>query len=248
MHRIDGAGATETGQWTEGNPSTGTPATEITEDWMNAIQNEVENVIVTGAGITLNKASNSQLLLAIQTLIASAVGSTGDIKLTLKTAADAGWLMCNDGTIGSASSGATTRANADTSALYTLLWTNVSNTYAPVTGGRGGSAAADFAANKPIALTKMLGRALAVSGTGSTLTARTLGQTVGAETHALTIAELAAHTHPQQGDTVVANAGATAQGGGGAGWTLGGTTQSTGSGDAHNNMQPTSFLNAMIKL
>jgi hypothetical protein len=75
MHRIDGAGATVTGQWTEGNPSTGTPATEITADWMNAVQNELENVIVTGAGISLNKVSNSQLLLAIQTIIASQSGS-----------------------------------------------------------------------------------------------------------------------------------------------------------------------------
>lgn len=70
MHRIDGAGATVTGQWTEGNPSTGTPATEITSDWMNAVQNEIENVIVTGGGISLNKESNSQLLAAIIEVIA----------------------------------------------------------------------------------------------------------------------------------------------------------------------------------
>jgi hypothetical protein len=70
MHRIDGAGATVTGQRTEGNPSTGVSATEFTADWMNAIQNEVENVIVTGAGGTLNKASNAQLLAAIVTVIA----------------------------------------------------------------------------------------------------------------------------------------------------------------------------------
>lgn len=69
MHRIDSAGATGTGQWTEGNPGTGTPATEITADWMNAVQNELETVIVTGAGIPLNKASNAQLLAALQAII-----------------------------------------------------------------------------------------------------------------------------------------------------------------------------------
>jgi hypothetical protein len=68
MHRIDGAGATIAGQWTEGNPGTGTPATEITADWMNAVQNEIENVI-TDAGITLNKASNAQLLAAVVVLV-----------------------------------------------------------------------------------------------------------------------------------------------------------------------------------
>ena len=70
MHRIDGDGATVTGQWTEGNPSTGEPATEITDDWMNAIQNELEAVIVTGGGIALNKASNTQLLAALIVVVA----------------------------------------------------------------------------------------------------------------------------------------------------------------------------------
>ena len=93
--------------------------------------------------------------------------TTGDVKLTLKTSADTSWVLMNDGSIGSASSGATTRANADTSDLYTLIWTNVTDTWAPVAGGRGGSAAADFAANKALTLPKTLGRALAGYGTGT---------------------------------------------------------------------------------
>lgn len=94
--------------------------------------------------------------------------TTGDVKLTLKTAADTSWVLMNDGTIGDASSGATTRANADTSALFTLLWTNVVDQWAPVSTGRGGSASADFAAHKTIALPKTLGRALAGYGVGTT--------------------------------------------------------------------------------
>jgi len=93
--------------------------------------------------------------------------TTGDVKLTLKTTADSGFVLMDDKTIGDGSSGATGRANADTSALYTLIWTNVTNAWAPVTGGRGGSAAADFAAHKPLALPKTLGRALAGYGTGT---------------------------------------------------------------------------------
>lgn len=69
MHRIDGPGATVTGQWTRGNRSTGVPATQFTDDWCNAVQNEIENVIVTGAGGTLNKANNAQMLAAILTII-----------------------------------------------------------------------------------------------------------------------------------------------------------------------------------
>lgn len=89
---------------------------------------------------------------------------TGDVKITWRKTADPGWVLTDDGTIGSASSGATNRANADTQALYTLLWDNYSDALAPVIGGRGASAAADFAANKPIRLLRVAGRAIACRG------------------------------------------------------------------------------------
>ena len=60
--------------------------------------------------------------------ITNSGASTGDGKITLKTTADPGWIMCNDGTIGSATSGSSTRANADTQALFTLLFNNVDDT------------------------------------------------------------------------------------------------------------------------
>lgn len=94
--------------------------------------------------------------------------TTGDVKFTLKTVADTSWVLMNDTSIGNASSGASGRANADTSALFTLLWTNIIDQWAPVSSGRGASAAADFAANKTIALPKTLGRAMAGYGVGTT--------------------------------------------------------------------------------
>ncbi|MFC3716792.1 hypothetical protein ACFONC_11585 [Luteimonas soli] len=69
MHRIDGQGATSNNKFTEGNPATGTPATEVTADWLNAIQEEIISVLG-AAGINMNKAVNNQLLAAITTLIA----------------------------------------------------------------------------------------------------------------------------------------------------------------------------------
>lgn len=63
-----------------------------------------------------------------------------------------GWVRDNGRTIGSASSGATERANADTSALFSYLWNNFSNTICPVSTGRGANATADFDANKTITL------------------------------------------------------------------------------------------------
>jgi microcystin-dependent protein len=172
--------------------------------------------------------------------------TTGDVKVTWKTTADTGWVMMNDGSIGDASSAATTRANADTEALFTLLYTNISDTYAPVSGGRGANAAADFAAHKRLTLPKVLGRALAVAGAGSGLTSRVLGFTVGEETHELTEAEMPAHTHDDAG-------AAASLGGSGGGSAIMGSpgtepTGSTGDGDPHNNMQPTAFLNVMVKL
>lgn len=268
MHRIDGPGATADNRFTLGNSGAGIDATDVTADIMNAVQEEI-CAVIEASGIALSKPTNTQLLEAIRRLSMS----TGDVKLTIKTAADPGWVMCNDGTIGSAASSATTRAHADTEALYTLLWTNIADAHAPVTGGRGASAAADFSANKPIALTKMLGRALAVSGSGTGLTARALGSTTGTETHVLTQAETPlkshahavtdpGHTHQQtnDGDNGISPTGLYTTGSNtGIGATAGTVTQprvanisintmGDTTASAHNNMPPESFLNAMIKL
>lgn len=192
--------------------------------------------------------------------------STGDVKLTLKAVADTGWIICNDGTIGNDTSGANQIAStALASPLFTLIWTNITNTWAPIqdsTGAattRGGSAAADFAASKRLSITKMMGRALAISGGGVGLTSRALGQILGEENHTLTIPELPVVT---PAGTVVLDDGGQAviaSGGGLSGFTSGtrGTANISGStfvgapfgaNTPHNNTQPTSFLNAMIKL
>lgn len=243
----------------------------------------------TGAVEEISISDFMQSLLSASNLAAllSAMGmggfTTGDFKPTLKTTADAGWVMMDDHTIGDASSNATTRANADTSNLYTLIWTNVSNTYAPiydssgVVSTRGASAAADFAAHKQLALTKTLGRALASAGGGSGLTSRSLGQTLGEETHTLTQAELpncTFNTSLSITDPTIQNQGTykvassnngitTNQGvtinnvlvGDGSSPnasitnpTITGSVTSGGSGTAHNVMQPTTFVNFMIKL
>lgn len=72
MHRIDGPGATITNQFTEGDPGSSIPATVVTADWLNALQEEIAGVIE-GAGDTLDKPDNGQLLAAIDTLIAAAI-------------------------------------------------------------------------------------------------------------------------------------------------------------------------------
>jgi hypothetical protein len=110
---------------------------------------------------------------------------TGDIMWQPVTGTRSGWVRANARTIGSSSSGATERANADTETLFLFLWNNFSNTLCPVSGGRGGSAAADWAANKRIATLDMRGRAafgmdtMGNSTAGVTDSATTAGVAMG---------------------------------------------------------------------
>lgn len=203
---------------------------------------------------------------AVAAAIASAGFKTGDGKLTWDDTAPTGWIKIDDGSIGDGSSSATTRANADTAALFTLLWTKMSNTICPVSGGRGGSAAADFAAHKRLTIPLTLGRAIAVSGAGSGLTVRTLGSVFGEEGHTLTSSEQAS----MSGNVTINTSGVSNPGLGyfnGSSYSPlvltavdGGVgtgspapvpelkSNFTGGGNPHNNVQPSSFWNVMVKL
>lgn len=88
-----------------------------------------------------------------------AVMAAGDTKYSYQTSDHGRWLIVTgpQRTVGNASSGATARANADTLALFTVLWALdpadvaiYDSTGAPT--ARGASAAADFAALKRIDL------------------------------------------------------------------------------------------------
>lgn len=126
-----------------------------------------------------------------------------------------GFVRLNGRTIGDPSSGATERADPDTSDLFTYLWNNLSDTIAPVSGGRGVSASADFDVSKTITLPDLRGAILiglddmgAAAGTfftgltfgvgsaiipGSSTGANVVG--VGAHTHTGTTAVESSHVH-----------------------------------------------------
>lgn len=95
----------------------------------------------------------------------AAVGSAmpvGSVMGMMRLTAPTGWLVHDNKTIGNASSGGTARANADTQALFEFLWA-FDNSVIPIytsagaLSTRGASAAADFAANKRIALSASAG-------------------------------------------------------------------------------------------
>lgn len=133
---------------------------------------------------------------------------TGDVKLAYDLAEKAGYVRLNGRTIGSAASAGTERANADTEALFLFLWTKDANL--TVSGGRGASAAADFAADKRINLPDWRGRVpVCADGFGSSNTGRVsatgdgnpgldatvLGNAGGADRITLTVEQLAEHVH-----------------------------------------------------
>lgn len=66
MHRIDAAGYAAGNLFTDGNPSTGTPATVVDAAWLNDIQENLAQLVEV-AGVPLIKGDYSQLLKAIVT-------------------------------------------------------------------------------------------------------------------------------------------------------------------------------------
>lgn len=203
--------------------------------------------------------------------LADALGlfETGDVKWSYNTAASSGWVVCSlaTGTIGNAASGATLRANADVQNLYVMVYTNVDNTYAPVSGGRTGNAVNDFNAGKTLGLL-LTGRAPVGAGNGTTgITTRGLGQTFGTETHQLSIAELPVVTPAgtvtttttiTNGTVVMRKTGSGIESGvdgtANSQGTITASSSSTftgtpfGSGVAHSNTQPSIALYAHVKL
>jgi len=167
----------------------------------------------------------------------------GTVSSFLRNTAPTYWIALDGKTIGNASSGATGRANADTSVLFSLLWSATSEVDLPIytsTGvlsTKGANAATDFAANKRLALPDLRGEFVRGWDNSRGIdVGRTLGsiQTdlVKNHVHPGTTESSGTHTHPITPNSDDINQGA----GNRVGNNSGGATQvtiNTGSGGAH---------------
>jgi hypothetical protein len=184
-----------------------------------------------------------------------------------------GYIWPNGQTIGNASSNATGRANADTQTLYTITWNSYPNSVRQLYNSsgtpisRGGSAAADWAANNaitirdmrdvvPAGLSTMGGtsdRGLLTGATSQGVNGAVLGSTGGEQAHTPQISEMASHTHVEN----AGDGGAMYPYASGSGNSTSPTgnhllspiqTQATGGGAAFNVVQPTTICNWIMKL
>ncbi len=169
------------------------------------------------------------------------------------------WLRCDGRTIGNATSGGTARANADMHDLFVHLWSESTNAELIIQDSSGspttrlGTAELDWDDDKRLPLPDARGRVIGMMDdpTGADpanivtdAAADVLFGVMGEEAHTLTEAELAAHNHT----------GSMATAGGAGIYPISGnstptgtyTLNNTGSGSAHNNMQPILFLNYFI--
>lgn len=171
----------------------------------------------TTSGSNLPIAITGSQVTDLNTIIAAALAAylpTGSVQSYVGSSAPSGWVL-GFGTIGNAASAATNRANADTVNLFTLIWNSFADAQAPVSGGRGANAAADYAANKNIAVPDLRGRVVAgLDNMGGSAAGRltsttmspdgiTMGATGGAQTETAAVTGTATVTGTTAGSLAV---------------------------------------------
>jgi hypothetical protein len=114
MYRIDDATAATSlpvpeaagteGFFTEGNPATGTPATNVRGSWLNMIQEEL-CAILAAAGIARSKTSYNQVNAALQKMYAPVIGTVRNLAMTVATASATATVTADEIVVGAALGG-----------------------------------------------------------------------------------------------------------------------------------------------
>lgn len=173
---------------------------------------------------------------AVENLAATMVytqAMVGDYKYSAQRDDAEGWLLCD--------------GRAVPAEDYPFLYRVIGNAF----GGTSG-------ASPTFKLPDFRGRTLGAVGTAPGLSSRALGQAVGAELHALSVPEMPSHSHATNavggtiglitatGANTVVNTDSSSTEPNIAAAPVALSMSSTGSGDAHNNMQPTIFAGSMF--
>jgi hypothetical protein len=116
MYRIDDATAATSlptpeaagteGFFTEGNPTAGTPATNVRGSWMNMIQEELCAILAV-AGITRSKTTYNQVNSALQKMYAPVVGTVRNLAMSVTAASASATLTADQIVVASALNGQT---------------------------------------------------------------------------------------------------------------------------------------------
>lgn len=158
--------------------------------------------------------------------------ASGIMLMYAGSSAPTGWLLC-DGT-------------SYLQATYANLFTAIGTTYGSADGSHFN--VPDMRGRAPIGVGAGTGGGASGTGLptgGSALTARARGDWLGEQTHVLTVAELASHTHSYPNNAGNSGgSGPTPATSGGAGAS---SPSNTGSDTAHNTMQPVMTVNFIIK-
>ena len=98
------AAAGTAGYFTNGSAGSGTPATILTADFMNAVMLELLNV-VTASGATPSKTSQSQILTAMKSMFSPAVGTVRNLVMSITAASATATLTADEITVETALGG-----------------------------------------------------------------------------------------------------------------------------------------------
>lgn len=202
---------------------------------------------------------NGRTTAAIQTILVGSVHPPGSLVSFAGTTAPDGWLLCH--------------GQAISRTTYSSLFLALGTTYG-VGDGSTTFNLPDLRGRTAVGKDDMGGSAAnRITAAGSGITGTTLGAAGGAQTHTLTEAQLASHTHIQNSHNHTQNAHSHPIGGSnsnvsGVGFAkqtvadtnndtnnttatniaATATNQNTGSGSAHQNTQPSIILNYIIKV
>lgn len=206
------------------NEPSGAPQTTIRAELarLDAATKPTKDVPENADIIALNDSATSRgikglswaaLKAALTTQLANIFVPTASVHMFATQFVPSGYLRCDGNTIGSASSGATARANADTWPLFNVLWqASPTAGILPIqtsTGAattRGASADADFAANKRLSLPDLRGEFIRGLDLGRGVDAGRIllssqAAAIESHTHTGTADTGGAHTHTGSTDT-----------------------------------------------